>query len=99
MQIFLPRGHSSPDMPFRLIDLQDLPGLTGQQRIDPSQSLGHILMYRAFTDTEFLGGFPHGGVVLDDLVSHFHGPFFDLFMLVKMIAVHILLRDSCFYII
>ena len=46
MQIFLPCGHSSPDVPLRLVDVQHNAGLSGQRWIDVQQPLRNVFMRR-----------------------------------------------------
>lgn len=47
LMVLLFRRHPSPDMPFGFINIQYLPGLCRQRRIDPEKTLRDVLMYRA----------------------------------------------------
>lgn len=42
MKILLSRSHPSPDMPFRLIHIENLACFTGQGGIDLEESFGHV---------------------------------------------------------
>ena len=96
MQIFFPCGHPTAYMSFCLIDFQNLSRLARQQRIDTTQSFRDILVNRTLTDSKLLGSFPYRRIVLNDVIRHFYGTFLDLFMLIEIIAVHILLQGFLF---
>ena len=45
MQILLSRSHPSPDMPLRLIHIQDFARFSRQGGVDLEEPFGDILMY------------------------------------------------------
>ena len=73
-KIFIPRCNPSADMPFLLVQIQNLPCLHIQGVIILLQPMGKILMYGGLGNTEMPGGRPHGGTGLDHVHSQFTGP-------------------------
>lgn len=78
MQILLSRSHPSPDMPLRLIHIQDFARFSRQGGVDLEEPFGDILMYRALTDPELLRRLPHSRVILYNIISNLHGSFLNI---------------------
>ena len=78
VQILLPGSQSATDVPLGFVHIQHLPRLLRQRRIHLRQPLRHVLMYRAFADAKGLGGLPHCGVVVDDIVGYPYSSFFNI---------------------
>ncbi len=78
MQILLSGSQSAADVTLGFIDIQYLPRLLRQRRVDLDKTLCYVLMYRAFTDTECLRCLPHRGVVVDDIACYPNSPFFNI---------------------
>ena len=76
--VFALCGDPAADVPLRLVFFKDFFDLKIQRSVVKRQSLLNILMYRALTDTELLGGFPHGGAVFDDVCSQLAGALLDV---------------------
>ena len=69
LKIFFPCRLTAAQMPFILVQLEDIVNALIQGRIDSSQLCGHVFMYRAFADTKMLGRFSHSRAVLHDIIS------------------------------
>ena len=78
-------GGSAPEMPFRLILLQDQPHLLIQQPVDLPEAIGHILMHCALGNAEAFRGSPDGGLVIYDIRRLCPGPLLDA---VRMNSYH-----------
>ena len=79
VQVFLSGRHASADVALRFIDIQDLPGLRRQVRVDIQKPLCYILMYRTLTDSELLCSLTHSCIVVYDVIGDGHCPLFDIF--------------------
>ena len=69
---------SSPDVAFRLIDIQKLPHLLIQGWVKPGQALCQVFMYGGFGNAELRGGGADGRPVFDDVYGQVAGPFFNI---------------------
>ena len=78
MKILLSRSHPSPDMPLRLVHIQDFARLSRQGGVDLEEPLGNILMYRTLTDPKLLRRLPHSRVILYNIISNLHGSFLNV---------------------
>lgn len=78
MKILLSRSHPSPDMPFRLIHIENLACFTGQGGIDLEEPFGHVLMYRTLADSKPLRRLPHRRAVLYNIICNLHGSLFNI---------------------
>ena len=80
MQIFFPGRQAAPDMPFGLIYVQNLPGLSRETGINMQQAFCNILMYRTLTDSKFLRCLPHCRIVFYDIIRNVYRAFFDIIL-------------------
>ncbi len=64
-------------MPLGLVQIQQLPHLGIQPRIDAAQPLGQILVHGAFGDAEACGGGADGGFVLKNIRCQITGALFE----------------------
>ena len=71
--------HSAPDMPFLLVQVQNLPYLTVELCVVLLQPGGKVLMYRGFGNAEMPGRRADRGAGFDHVHSHFTGPFLEFF--------------------
>ena len=78
MQIFLSRSHPSPDMPLRLVHIQDFARFSRQGGVDLEEPFGDIFMYRTLTDPKLLRRLPHSRVILYNIISNLHGSFLNV---------------------
>ena len=78
MQILLSRSHPSPDMPLRLIHIQDFARFSRQGGVDLEEPFRDVFMYRTLTDPEPLRRLPHSRVILYDIISNLHGSFLNV---------------------
>ena len=80
MSVFFPRRQPAPDMPLGLIDVQNLPRLPGKRRIDLHETVCDILMYSALRHPERLGGLPHSGIGLNDIIRNADSTLFNVIL-------------------
>ena len=80
MQILLLRGHSSPYVPLRFIDIQHNPGLSGKSRIDMQETFCHIFMYRTFADSKFFRSLAHSRIIVNDIIGNADGALFNIIL-------------------
>ena len=78
VQIFLSGSQSAANVPLGFIDIQHLPRLLRQCRIHLCQPLRHVLVHRAFADTEGFRRLTHRGVVVDDIIGYPYSSFFNI---------------------
>ena len=78
MQILLSRSHPSPDMPLRLIHIQDFARFSRQGGVDLEEPFGDILMYRTLADPKPLRRLPHRRAVLYNIICNLHGSLFNI---------------------
>lgn len=83
MQILLPGGHTTADMPLLFIDIQYLSDLTGQCGVDLYHSVGTVLMYRTLAYPKSCGCLPYGRLVFNDIMCYFNRPFFNVILQVR----------------
>lgn len=80
MQIFLPCGKPTPDMPLGFIYIQHLPGLRRQVGVDIEKPLCNVFMNCRLADPKALGGLPHGCIVLYNIICYLNGSFGDVIL-------------------
>lgn len=80
MQIFLPRGHPAPDVPFGLVHIQHLAGLRCQMGIDIEQAFCYVFMHRRFAHPELFRGLPHCRIIVYDVIRNGYRPLFDILL-------------------
>ena len=73
MKILLSCSHPSPDMPFRLVHIQDFARFPGQGGVDLEETFGDIFMYRTLADPKLLRRLPHSRIILYYIISNFYG--------------------------
>ena len=78
IQILLSRSHPSPDMPFRLVHIQDFARFSRQGGVDLEEPFGDVLMYRTLTDPKLLRRLPHRRAVLYNIICNLHGSLFNI---------------------
>ena len=78
MQILLSRSHPSPDMPLRLIHIQDFARFSRQGGVDLEEPFGDVLMYRTLADPKPLRRLPHRRAVLYNIICNLHGSLFNI---------------------
>ena len=78
MQILLSRSHPSPDMPLRLIHIQDFARFSRQGGVDLEEAFGDVLMYRTLADPKPLRRLPHRRAVLYNIICNLHGSLFNI---------------------
>src|SRR5690606_39036804 len=67
-----------PDVPLRLVPLQDPLHPEGQLRIHPREALSDIFMHGGLADAEDAGRLPHRRVGVDDVGADLQNPFPDV---------------------
>ena len=78
MRIFFFGSHSTANVALRLIDIDDLASLSGKAWVDLDQTLGDIFMYSTLADAEIFRCLPHGGIVLDNIMSDLYRTLFNI---------------------
>ena len=78
--VFSPGGQAAADVALGFVQIQQLPHLAVQRRVDLHQPLGDVFMYGRFGNAELGGGCPDGGFILDDIHSQIAGALFDICM-------------------
>ena len=76
--ILFPGGDAAPDMPFRLVLLQDLFDLKVQRLVEGGQALRQILVHSGLGNSEFGGGGTYRRFVLYDVKGQFARALFDV---------------------
>ena len=76
LAIFFPGGHSSPDVPFPLVFVQNLPDLQIEWIITLPQPLGQCFVDRGFGNAELLCCRADSGTGFNHVHSQFTGAFF-----------------------
>ena len=71
--IFSSGGKASADMPFLLVQVENLAYLYIQGMVILIQTLGQVLMYRGLGNAEVTGRSPDGGTGFDHVHSQFTG--------------------------
>ena len=78
MKILLSRSHPSPDMPLRLVHIQDFARLSRQCGVDLEEPFGNILMYRTLTDPKLLCRLSHSSTIFYNIICNLHGSLFNI---------------------
>ena len=76
--VFPSCGDAPANMPFRLVDLQNLLYLQVQRPVYGIQTFGEIFMYGGLADSKMPGGRPDGGFVFYYVFRKLHGAPFDV---------------------
>ena len=98
VHIFIPGGHSSTNVSFLLVHIQDFSCLGCQGWIDVQQPVCQIFVYRTFADTKSSGSLPYGSIMFYDIMCHLYDPLFDGALLIR-ICFHTPLPILCLYIV
>ena len=78
MCIFFLCCHSSADMTFGFIHINNLAGFCRKCRIHLAQPVRDILVNGRFWNSVMFGSLPHSCLMFNDIVCDFHGSFFNI---------------------
>ena len=77
--VFPAGGEAAPDVPLRLVFVQQRLYLQPQRAVVQRQPFTDVLVDGGLADTEFFGGGPHRRLVLYQVKSQFFGPLLQIF--------------------
>ena len=75
-RIFVMRGLSAAQMPFRLVHVQNVPYKSPKSGIDRFQTFRYVLMYRAFSDAQRFCGVAYRRFTINDISCFLADPVF-----------------------
>jgi len=83
MQILFSCGKPAPDMALRFIDIEYFSRFFRERRVNLHQSVRNIFMYCGFANTKLLRRLPHGGIVIDNIISNIDCSFLNIELLLS----------------